>query len=254
MRIPLTPHGYGQLAVLGGACVAGAAGPWFWPRLPSLVLLLVGLMLLLRYRVPVYAAAFLFLAVAAWFTPVAGSASLIVLAIFLVSFFRDPERTPPGGPEVAVAPADGRIADIEEVDEPEVIGGRALRIGIFLSVFDVHVNRAPLDGTLTYVRYSPGRFLDVRDPDCITQNEANLAGFRGPHGVFAVRQIAGLVARRIVFPFREGDDLTRGQRMGMIKFGSRTELFVPASAPVEVEVVIGQMVKGAETVLLRFTG
>ena len=172
--------------------------------------------------------------------------------LFIFSFFRDPERNAAGGPEAAVAPADGKVTDIEVVDEPEVIGGRALRIGIFLSVFNVHVNRVPLDGKVTSVAYQPGRFLDARDERCKELNEANLVGFDGPRGAFAVRQVAGLIARRIVCPLKVGQEVTRGERMGMIKFGSRTELFGPADAKVKVEVEVGRKVRGSKTVLLRF--
>ncbi|MCK6460722.1 MAG: phosphatidylserine decarboxylase, partial [Planctomycetes bacterium] len=140
----------------------------------------------------------------------------------------------------------------EEVEEPHFLGGRALRIGIFLSVFNVHVNRAPLAGKVRFVRHTPGRFHDVRDPRCKSENEWNLVGFEGARGPFAVRQVAGMVARRIVCPVREGDAAVRGQRMGMIKFGSRTELLVPAGAKVKVETAVGRKVKGGETILLRY--
>ncbi len=214
MRIPLTPHGTRELILFGGAFVLAAIALWQWHPAAAIV-------------------------------PAA-------LFLFVLSFFRDPERPLPGGSEVAVAPADGLVVDIDEVDEPHFIGGKALRVGIYLSVFNVHVNRAPLDGAITGVRYTEGAFHDVRKPECITDNEANLVGFSGPRGVFAVRQIAGLVARRIIFPFQDGAHVTRGQRMGMIKFGSRTELFVPANAGVEVLVTLGQKVKGAATPMLRY--
>jgi len=214
MRIPLTPHGVRELLLFGGLCVVLGAGAFLLHPLAAL--------------------------------------PFAALTLFVLSFFRDPERNPPEDAAAAVAPADGKVTDIGEVDEPLAIGGRALRIGIFLSVFDVHVNRAPLDGTLRHVRYQPGRFLDARDPRCGEENEANLAGFEGSFGPFAVRQVAGLIARRIVFPFKEGEAVRRGQRLGMIKFGSRTELLVPADAPVEVAVKVGQRVRGGETVLLRY--
>lgn len=214
MRIPLTPHGARELVLFGG-----------------------GALLL---------AALLFLAHPALALP------FVVLAAFVFSFFRDPERKPPPGADAALAPADGTVTDIEEVEEPHFLGGRALRIGIFLSVFDVHVNRAPLDGRVKGVRYSPGRFLDARDPLCKSENESNLVGLEGARGPFAVRQVAGLIARRIVCPVKEGDPVARGQRMGMIKFGSRTELLVPAGARVKVETAVGRKVRGGETVLLIY--
>jgi len=216
MRIPLTRHGIRELLVCGGLFLLLAAGGWMLHPLAAVVPLL--------------------------------------LFLFVVSFFRDPARRPSGGAETAVAPADGKVTDIEEVEYPDESGGRALRIGIFLSVFDVHVNRAPLDGRILQVIYRSGRFLDARHPDAGKLNEANLVLCEGPRGPFAVRQVAGLIARRIVFPFQAQDRLVRGQRMGMIKFGSRTELYVPAGAPVELLVEQGDKVKGGETALLRFRG
>jgi phosphatidylserine decarboxylase len=219
MRIPLTRHGLRELLLFGA--LPGLAG--------------VGLLLFGPW------------AAAPWV-----AAPLLLLALFVCSFFRDPDRTPPGPAEAAVAPADGKVTDIEEVDEPEFIGGRALRIGIFLSEFDVHVNRAPLDGKVALIRYQPGVFLDARHPDCKLRNEANLVGFEGARGRFVVRQVAGLIARRIVCPLQAGQELRRGERMGMIKFGSRTELYVPAGQAVRVEVEVGQTVKGALTILFRY--
>jgi len=215
MRVPLTPHGHREFLLFGAA------------------LALAGVLL-------------------GWLVHPAAALVPVALLGFLFSFFRDPERKAPGGSEVAVAPADGRVTDIGVVEEPDVIGGPALRIGIFLSVFDVHVNRVPLDGTVRSIRYLPGRFLDARSPKSKDLNEANLVGFDGARGPFAVKQIAGLVARRIVCPLAVGDAVERGARMGMIKFGSRTELLLPADAPVQVEVEVGQRVRGAESILLRY--
>ncbi len=214
MRIPLTPHGVREMLLFGGGA--------------------------------------LLLAVAACFVHPVAALPFVAVALFVLSFFRDPERKPPPGEDVAVAPADGRVTDIAEVEEPHFLGGKALRIGIFLSVFNVHVNRAPLAGTVRFVRLVPGRFHDVRDPRCKDENESNLVGFEGARGPFAVRQIAGMIARRIVCPLREGEAAARGDRMGMIKFGSRTELLVPAGAKVKVETAVGRKVKGGETVLLRY--
>lgn len=215
MRVPLTLHGLKELLLFGGG---------------SLLLGAVALRLL------------------PWAAP-----PLFLLALFVVAFFRDPERVPEGGPDAAVSPADGRVTDVEVVEEPHFLGGRALRIGIFLSVFDVHVNRAPLDGVARGFRYFPGAFLDARDPACPERNEANLIGFDSPRGPFVVRQVAGLIARRIVCPLKEGQAVQRGERIGMIKFGSRTELLVPADAPVEVAVEVGRRVRGGRTILLRYT-
>ncbi|MHC4224036.1 MAG: phosphatidylserine decarboxylase family protein [Planctomycetota bacterium] len=215
MQLPITPHGTRELILFaGGTLLLGVAA------------------LLVLHPLA---------AILPW-----------LATLFIFSFFRDPERRVEGGPEAAVAPADGKVTDIGVVEEPEVMKGKALRIGIFLSVFNVHVNRAPLDGRVTSIRYHPGRFLDARDERCKELNEANMVGFMGPRGPFAVRQVAGLIARRIICPLQAGQEVTRGERMGMIKFGSRTELFVPADARVKVEVEVGRKVRGARTVLLRY--
>lgn len=185
----------------------------------------------------------------------------IVLAagagIFVLAFFRNPKRTPPPGPHRLVAPADGTVWDIDELAEPLVIGGQARRIGIFLSVFNVHVNRAPCAGTITYAAYRPGEFLDVRHPDCAEVNEANTLGIAcdpevGKDIRIVVRQLAGLIARRIICTHGVGDRLARGELYGMIRFGSRTELYVPLDRPHKVQVKRGDVVKGGETVLVEF--
>lgn len=179
----------------------------------------------------------------------------IALLAFTVSFFRDPERAVPAEPGVLVAPADGRIVEISHVNESQFIGGPALRIGIFLSVFDVHVNRAPCDGVVKTLSYRKGRFRNALVPASSEENESNSIGIETAESSgkrVVVRQIAGAVARRIVCDCREGQSVQRGQRIGMIKFGSRTELYVPADAPFVPVVDVGQRVKGGSTILGRF--
>ncbi len=161
-----------------------------------------------------------------------------------------------GGPTCLIAPADGLVWDVQEVDEPEFIKGRAVRIGIFLSVFDVHVNRSPVDGTVVYAAYKPGKFLDVRHPSCTHENESNTLGIEVADSVapglrILVRQLSGLIARRIICTHGVGDELARGELYGMIKFGSRTELWLPASHPHAVKVKKGDRVKCGETVLIE---
>lgn len=178
------------------------------------------------------------------------------LWLFTVYFFRNPRRIPQGGETSICAPADGLVFDVSEVEEPDFIGGKALRIGIFLSVFDVHVNRSPVAGTVRYARYRAGRFLDVRDPDCPQVNEANTLGIEVDPGVakdlkLVVRQLAGLIARRIVCTHGLGDALKRGELYGMIRFGSRTEIYVPVDRVAEVKVRQGDRVRCGETVLLE---
>jgi len=181
------------------------------------------------------------------------AAVVVGLAIlFTLSFFRDPERSVEGGPEVVVSPADGLVVAIEEIDEPEFLLAKQRRIAIFLSVFDVHVNRAPIAGEITHSHHRSGSFLDARDPACSQKNEARMWVFRGELATVAVRQITGAIARRIVAWSPVGEVVARGERFGMIRFGSRTELYLPLSA--EVTVGVGDRVKGAETVLARLAG
>ncbi len=203
----------------------------------------------------------LVLAWAVWLLPTEGlrwGGGLVCLGLWLftVAFFRNPRRTAQGGPGCLIAPADGVVADISEVDEPDFLGMKAVRIGIFLSVFDVHVNRSPCDGTIAYARYTPGRFLDARHPDVSHANEANALGIdvampSHPGLRILVRQLSGLIARRIICTHGVGDALQRGELYGMIKFGSRTELWLPRAAPHTVLVRVGERVRCGETALVR---
>jgi phosphatidylserine decarboxylase len=170
-------------------------------------------------------------------------------------FFRDPERSVPDDPALLVAPADGTVTDIEELDEPVFIGGKALRIGIFLSPFDVHVNRAPCAGVVRYLDYRTGEFLPAYDPDATRRNEAVCVGLEAAGGLrVLVKQISGVLARRIVCCVQLGDVLAFGQRYGMIKFGSRTELYVPAAAVAVCTVTRGSKVKGGVSACCKVLG
>jgi len=174
------------------------------------------------------------------------------LWLFIVSFFRDPERTPPADPAVLVSPADGTVTDIGEVAETDFPGGRAFRISIFLSVFNVHVNRVPRTARVTARHYYPGTFVDARALDCGIRNEQLWIDFEEPGGRrIRVKQIAGAIARRIVCWLRDGEEVRVGERFGMIKFGSRTDVLVPPDAVAEVLVTVGDTVQGAATGLLR---
>ena len=180
-------------------------------------------------------------------------AVLVPVWLEIVWFFRDPERTIPPDLGAVVSPADGTVTNVEEVAEPDFPGGRALRISIFLSIFNVHVNRMPCDAAVTDVRYFPGAFLDARNPDSAVRNEqlwidAALPGSGVP---LRVKQISGAIARRIVCWLKPGDQLQRGVRIGMIKFGSRTDLLLPAGQTAEVCVKVGDAVRGGVTVLLK---
>jgi phosphatidylserine decarboxylase len=173
---------------------------------------------------------------------------------FTVAFFRDPEREIPDAAAVLVSPADGTVTHIDQVEEPDFPGGRAFRISIFLSVLNVHVNRVPRTGKIVGLRYFPGSFLDARHPQCGVANEQLWIDMDDAATGKRVRikQIAGKIARRIVCWLKTGEEVQRGARLGMIKFGSRTEVYLPADTPVEVAVKVGDKVQGGSTVLLSF--
>ncbi len=181
--------------------------------------------------------------------PLAWLGALFVL--FCLYFFRDPERVAPARPGVIVAPADGRIVVLDEAPPPAELdlGNRPRwRVGIFLSVLDVHINRIPAGGTITRIAYRHGKFLDASLDKASEENERNAMAIRLPSGaVIAVVQIAGLIARRIVCEVAEGDAVATGARYGLIRFGSRTDLYLPEG--VEPLVAIGQRMVGGETVI-----
>lgn len=225
MRIPLAPAGRREMLILtlllacpAVACfAAGAAGhSWGWGTAIVLTLLWLG----------------------------------------GLAFFRDPERNTPAEPGILVAPADGKVVETSQLGHHPDIDGPATRIGIFLSVLDVHVNRSPCSGTVRRISYQPGQFLDARDPNSGQMNEANTIVIepddpsRGP---IVVRQIAGLIARRVVCDVQVGKRVRTGQRIGLIKFGSRTELIVSAASGYVPAVAIGDRAWGALTVMARLT-
>ncbi len=176
--------------------------------------------------------------------------TLFVLLIgYTFAFFRDPERITPPEPEAVVAAADGVVADIVEIDETDVVHQRMKRVGIFLSVFDVHTNRAPIAGRVSYRQHREGLCLDARSPDCSGKNESMTWAFENPRATLVVKQLTGAIARRIVGWSEVGDELAKGERFGMIRFGSRTEVYVPMEATVTVRV--GDRVAGGATVIAR---
>jgi phosphatidylserine decarboxylase len=215
VRIPLTPHGARELAGITLVCALAAWG----------------------------------LALLAW--PLVAIPAALLL--FAFSFFRDPERSVPVSFDGLVSPADGTVADITEVASTALLPEPCLRVGIFLSVFDVHVNRAPISGRVLGLRHQPGRFLDARHPEATRVNEAQDILLSGEFPI-VVRQIAGWIARRIVCPLREGEEVARGARIGMIKFGSRTELLVPLRLRPAALVKVGDKVRGTATALVRVSG
>jgi phosphatidylserine decarboxylase len=185
-----------------------------------------------------------------WDSRTAFVASIVfaLLTVFTVYFFRDPERSAKPEPGMLIAPADGRIVKIDTLAVHPFVGERAIQVSIFLSVFDVHVNRVPTSGKIDYVKYNPGKFLAAYEDKASLENEQTEIGMRAMSGQRIVfKQIAGLIARRIVCRLTEGDQVTTGERFGLIKFGSRTDLLVPADSRIIVK--LGQRVKGGETVM-----
>ncbi len=211
MRLPFAKYGLRELSIFG-------------------IPLLIGFLLCLFF-IP-------------WLSPV------FVPGIFFIGyFFRDPERVPPDGEEKLLAPADGTVVEISNVYEDNFLKCRATKIGIFMSIFNVHVNRAPCSGKIEYIEHKNGKFLDARIPACSDTNEHNLLGLVGLNGKILVKQIAGRIARRIVCDCSIGQNLQRGERFGMIKFGSRLEVFIPETLNIELNILNGQKVTAGVTVL-----
>lgn len=172
-----------------------------------------------------------------------------ILILYTFAFFRDPDREIPADPGSVVAAADGAIADIVEIEENDVLKTKTRRIGIFLSIFDVHTNRAPIDGRVIYREHRAGLCVDARRADCSEKNESMTWAFANSRATIVVRQLTGAIARRIVGWSQVGDDLKKGDRFGMIRFGSRTEVYLPLTATVLVKV--GDHVSGGSTIIAR---
>jgi phosphatidylserine decarboxylase len=226
MRIPLTRYGLPEVLVYPAAIVALMAG--------------VGLAGVVGLPV--------------WAVVLAETLLALVLA-WALSFFRDPHRDTPGDDTLLLAPADGKILDVETVEDADFIEGPALRVGIFLSIFNTHINRAPCAARVERITYRPGRYVNALNPLAGKVNEANsvaLVRTSEPADRLVVRQVSGAVARRIVCAVREGQRLAGGERFGMIKFGSRTELYVPASEKIECLVRVGDKVKAGLSPLVKY--
>lgn len=168
----------------------------------------------------------------------------VLLAAFFLWFFRDPERTIPSGPGLIVSPGDGLVTETIRLETPQ---GPRQRISIFLNVFNVHVNRSPIGGTIAEIRYLKGKYLNAMNPASADQNEQNIVTVTGEGCEVVFKQIAGLLARRIVFVPKVGDVMARGERVGLIKFGSRVDVLVPAEA--ELRVKVGDKVQGGASIL-----
>jgi len=195
------------------------------------------------YALPLLAAALL----VGWLTSPVWAILPVLLAAFFLWFFRDPERAIPQETGAIVSPADGKVTDVSLIS---VDGIERRRISIFLNVFNVHVNRSPISGTISNIRYQKGKFVNAMAANSADENEQNIVTVDGEGQTIVFKQIAGLLARRIVFNHKVGDTLTRGQRVGLIKFGSRTDVVLDPAANVSVKV--GDTVKGGASVLAHF--
>ena len=176
----------------------------------------------------------------------------IALFALLLYFFRDPERSSPAGEGLFLAPADGQVMAVQQVHEPRFLEGEGLRISIFMSLFDVHVNRAPVEGQVSLVEHVPGQFLQAFRPEASDVNEHNLVGLESRYGRVLVSQIAGILARRVVCWVYPGQKLQIGERLGVIKFGSRVDLYLPLGA--EPVVQVGDRARAGVTVIARWKG
>ena len=191
----------------------------------------------------------LLLALVSWLFSAWVSLFFWMLIFCTVFFFRDPKREIPSDPNAVVAAADGTVADVSDVEETDLLKTKSRRVGIFLSIFDVHTNRAPINGRIIYRQHREGLCLDARRRDCSEKNEAITWAFENPRVTIVVRQLTGAIARRIVAWADVGDELKKGDRFGMIRFGSRTEVYLPVTADVLVKV--GDHVSGGSTIIAR---
>ena len=172
---------------------------------------------------------------------------LLLIALWVAYFFRDPERTGDRGASLVVSPADGKLIMITEVDEPSFVKGRAIRLSIFMNVFNVHVNRYPVDGVVRYVHYNVGKFFNAAAEKSSLENEQMSVGVETPRYRVLVRQIAGLIARRIVTYSKVGETVKQGDRMGIIRFGSRVDVFLPPGSTVRAK--LGEATTAGVTIL-----
>ena len=226
MRIPLTKYGLPQVVVFPAIILAAMA-----------LCLAVGVSYLSAWAV------------------ISIEVFLAAVLIWVLSFFRDPHRPSPTDKKVLLAPADGRVADVEVVEDNDFIDGPALRIGIFLSIFDAHINRAPCDVKVEKITYRRGKYKNAMDPASARVNESNdleMTRTDSPEDKIIVRQISGAIARRIVCKISPGQNLTGGEKFGMIKFGSRTELYLSARENAKCLVRIGDKVKAGLTPIVKY--
>ena len=203
--------------------------PEGWPFIAT-ALLIAGALVFFRLWIPF----------AAW----------MVIAIWVIAFFRDPVRQGPRGDKLVIAPADGKVISVIPLAESTFVGGQSTRISIFMNVFNVHVNRYPTDGVVEHRDYQAGRFFNAAAEKASAENEQSSTGVRADYGPVLVRQIAGLIARRIVTDAEKGDRVRQGERMGLIRFGSRVDVFVPAG--IQVRAKVGDVTKAGQTVIAEW--
>jgi len=203
-----------------------------------------------REGLPFIVIAWLIAAALAWASWWIALAAWLPVAIWVIAFFRDPVREGPRGESLVLAPADGKVVSVITMDEPSFLGGKATRISIFMNVFNVHVNRYPASGTVTWRAYHPGRFLNAATEKASLENEQSSVGLQTARGPILVRQIAGLVARRIITDHATGAVVEQCDRMGLIRFGSRVDVFLPPGADPRVQV--GQKTHAAQTVIAEW--
>ncbi len=188
------------------------------------------------------------LALTGWWTAVL---LWLPIALWVVAFFRDPVREGPRGDQFVIAPADGKVVSIIPIDEPAVVKGAATRVSIFMNVFDVHVNRYPANGEVVHCQHRAGRFFNAASEKAALENEQSDVGMATPRGPLLVRQIAGLIARRIVTDHGKGHQASQGERMGLIRFGSRVDVFLPAGTAVRV--AVGDTTRAGQTVIAEWS-
>jgi phosphatidylserine decarboxylase len=176
-----------------------------------------------------------------------GTIFFFIFCMFFLFFFRDPERRVPEGENLILAPADGKVILIKPFDDLEFIGGGGTLVSVFMSLFDVHVNRAPISGVVKYFKYNPGKFFPAFKDKASSENEQTELGLENEHGKVVLKQIAGIIARRIVCKLKPEATVKAGERFGMIKFGSRLDLFLPEN--VQIRVKLNQKVRAGETII-----
>jgi phosphatidylserine decarboxylase len=174
----------------------------------------------------------------------------VPLTVWVIAFFRNPERPGPRGDKLVIAPADGKVVSVIPIEEPTFLGGPSTRISIFMNVFNVHVNRYPVDGVIAHRAYVAGQFVNAAEEKAARENEQSSVGITTDYGPVLVRQIAGLVARRIVTDHGEGTRVRQGERMGLIRFGSRVDVFVPPT--VRVRARVGDLTRAGETIIAEW--